>query len=72
MRHAFIINPVSGKRNISKLLRPQIQEAAEKLGVLPEECIVYEDSCRGITAGKQAGMTVIARRDDRFRQDQSA
>lgn len=45
--------------------------AAEKLGVLPEECIVYEDSCRGITAGKQAGMTVIARRDDRFRQDQS-
>ena len=46
--------------------------AAEKLGVMPEECAVYEDSTPGILSGKRAGMTVIARKDDRFRQDQSA
>ena len=44
MRHAFIINPVSGKRNISKLLRPQIQEAAEKLGV---EAEIFETEYKG-------------------------
>lgn len=36
MRHIFIINPTSGKKNISQLLRPQIAEAAEKLGVTTE------------------------------------
>ena len=63
---------LSGDENLPPKPAPDIYlTAAEKLGVLPEECIVYEDSYRGITAGKQAGMTVIARRDDRFRQDQS-
>jgi HAD superfamily hydrolase (TIGR01509 family) len=33
--------------------------AAEKLGVKPEECIVFEDSMYGIEAGKRAGMTVV-------------
>lgn len=46
-------------------------KAAGMLGVSPSGCIVYEDSARGIEAGKNAGMMVIARRDDRFRQDQS-
>ncbi|MBE6122746.1 MAG: HAD family phosphatase [Erysipelotrichaceae bacterium] len=46
-------------------------KAAEMLGVSPSQCIVYEDSARGIASGKNAGMTVIARKDDRFRQDQS-
>lgn len=46
--------------------------AAETLGVTPTECAVYEDSAPGILAGVRAGMTVIARKDERFRQDQSA
>ena len=36
MRHVFLINPTSGKKNISQLLRPQIAEAAEKLGLEAE------------------------------------
>lgn len=44
--------------------------AAEKLDVKPEECAVYEDSALGIEAGKRAGMLVIARKDDRFLQNQ--
>ncbi|BAV08363.1 sugar-phosphatase [Filimonas lacunae] len=32
---------------------------ARKLQVLPEECVVIEDSYHGIQAGKKAGMTVI-------------
>lgn len=34
-------------------------EAARKLGVNPEECIVLEDSKNGVIAGKSAGMKVI-------------
>merc|ERR1711884_802022 len=34
--------------------------AAERLGVPPESCIVVEDSARGVLAGKQAGMRVVA------------
>lgn len=34
--------------------------AAKKLNVLPEECIVIEDSKNGVLAGKNAGMLVIA------------
>ncbi len=45
--------------------------AAEKLGVKPEDCAVYEDSALGIESGKRAGMLVIARKDDRFHQDQT-
>jgi beta-phosphoglucomutase len=33
--------------------------AAEKLGVLPEQCIVIEDSDAGITAAKAAGMNAL-------------
>ncbi len=32
---------------------------AEKLGVQPSECVVFEDSIPGITAGRNAGMRVI-------------
>ncbi|MDR2123017.1 MAG: HAD family phosphatase [Flavobacteriaceae bacterium] len=33
--------------------------AADKLGVLPEKCLVFEDSFAGIEAGKRAKMKVI-------------
>ena len=45
--------------------------AAEKVGANPARCYVYEDSAPGIEAGRRAGMTVIARKDTRFDQDQS-
>lgn len=37
---------------------------AKCLGVLPEECLVFEDISEGITAGKRAGMTVCGVEDD--------
>lgn len=50
---------------------PDIYELArDALNVKTEECIVYEDSDTGIKAGKNAGMFVIARKDERFRQSQ--
>lgn len=43
---------------------PQVYlEAAKKLGVSPEECLVFEDIPFGIMAGKNAGMTVYAVED---------
>ena len=34
--------------------------AAENLGLLPAECVVIEDSCNGVNAGKAAGMFCYA------------
>ncbi len=33
---------------------------AERLGLRPEECVVFEDATAGITAGKRAGCKVVA------------
>ena len=47
---------------------------AEKLGVAPEECLVFEDSEVGVLAAKRAGMHCIALRNPRAQtwQDLSA
>ncbi|MBQ7992236.1 MAG: HAD family phosphatase [Solobacterium sp.] len=47
------------------------EKAAEEIGVVKADCIVYEDSTLGIEAGKRAGMFTVAREDNRFMQDQS-
>ncbi len=36
---------------------------AKNLGLLPEQCLVFEDICKGIEAGKAAGMRVCAVQD---------
>jgi len=47
---------------------------ARKLGVAPDECVVFEDSHVGVLASKAAGMTCIAvrHRGAQTRQDLSA
>lgn len=51
---------------------PDIYLSAMKcFGLTPEECLVYEDSAYGIAAGKNAGMKVVAREDNRYGQNQS-
>ena len=46
--------------------------AAEKMGVPPESCVVFEDSTAGLSAAKDAGMQgVLLARPDRPRQDTS-
>jgi len=42
---------------------------AEKLGVLPEECLVIEDSLAGVQAAKNAGMMVFAVADEHSARD---
>ncbi|MFH1403332.1 MAG: HAD family phosphatase [Candidatus Altiarchaeota archaeon] len=44
--------------------------AAERLGLKPEECVVVEDAEAGISAGKSAGMMVVAvRSQNTYGQD---
>lgn len=63
---------VSGGQFKQSKPNPEIYHyTAKTLGVTEEECFVIEDSTVGIEAGKAAGMTVAALRDDRFGFDQS-
>lgn len=45
---------------------------AEKLGVRPENCVVFEDVLPGILAAKDAGMTAFAVADSGNREDREA
>jgi len=40
--------------------------AAEKMGVRPDRCVVFEDSPLGIEAAKRAGMTPVLVKYDRY------
>lgn len=46
--------------------------AIERLGLSAESCCCVEDSLPGITAGKAAGLTVFAKREERFGFSQDA
>ncbi len=52
---------------------PQIYlHTLRKLGLPAEACCCVEDSVPGITAGKRAGLTVFAKREERFGFSQDA
>ena len=62
---------VSGRQFKRSKPDPEIYHyTANTLKVSEAECFVIEDSEVGIEAGKAAGMTVAALRDDRFGFDQ--
>lgn len=63
---------VSGEEvNASKPAPDVYLKAMSVLNVKPENTLVIEDSTLGIQAGKSAGATVIAYKDNRFGLDQS-
>lgn len=45
--------------------------AMEKLGIMPKEAVIVEDSTTGLTAAKGSGGYVICRRERRYHVDQS-
>lgn len=66
------VNIVSGEQFSESKPNPEIYiHSVEALGLRPGQCCCIEDSNIGITAGKAADLTVIARREDRFNVDQS-
>ncbi|WP_051912674.1 HAD family hydrolase [Carnobacterium funditum] len=63
---------LSGDRFEQSKPNPEIYfKSAAQLNVKPEECLVIEDSTYGIIAAKDAGMYVLAKRDDRFNFNQN-
>lgn len=71
--HGYFEEVLSGGMFKESKPNPEIYlKMAELLGLPPAACAAVEDSSYGITAGVSAGMTVIAKRDERFGVDQSA
>lgn len=61
---------VTGDEIVNGKPDPEVYlEAARKLHVKPEKCLVFEDIPFGIMAGKNAGMTVCAVEDDYSMKD---
>lgn len=64
---------VSGEQFRESKPDPEIYlHTMECLGLEPSECCCIEDSKFGITAGKRAGLTVFAKREERFGFSQAA
>lgn len=64
---------VSGEQFRESKPDPEIYlHTVELLGLPARECCCVEDSIPGITAGKAAGLTVIAKREERFGYTQDA
>lgn len=64
---------VSGEQFRESKPDPEIYlHAMERLGLTADECCCIEDSEVGITAGKRAGLTVFAKREERFGFSQAA
>lgn len=60
MNELFAGNVISGDDVVNGKPAPDIfLLAAQRLGVAPEQCVVFEDSIAGVQAGRAAGMTVI-------------
>lgn len=60
LRHYFDIHVYAAENVARGKPHPDLYLfAAEKLGVEPENCMVIEDSARGVEAGVAAGMTVV-------------
>jgi len=69
---SYISFYVSGEEVKASKPAPDVYlEVMRALEVKPENTIVIEDSTLGIKAGKSAGATVIAMKDNRFGMDQS-
>lgn len=68
----YFLEVVSGRSFKESKPDPQIYlHTARQMGVEPSACVAVEDSPYGIMAGKNAGMTVIAKKEERFHFDQS-
>lgn len=67
----FISVKLSGESLKESKPNPEIYlQAVERLGLRRQECIAVEDSTYGIQAAVNAGIRVIARREERFGFDQ--
>jgi beta-phosphoglucomutase len=58
------LKPLYGDRDVNKPLPYIYQLCSERLGIAPENCIVFEDTHAGVISAVGAGMDVIATPND--------